>query len=640
VNTPNDIWKKRKAKEKNLVTDQPGNFVLFLGIFVSLILGFALRSFTQSKFLNEAVKEATKNIGSEWDVSYDEVRIYLGDGWLPAIGLEIDNLVLKSNSDCYLRPKAIIENTKIPVSFVELLLHQNPFVEVKVKKINVEFSHSKPVCNRKQNKAEIAKAILPQKNRISLVDKVDSEERKPNQQLKVIKIDNIGIRFLDNSVPDFALNDLFIENKSDKPKILVLKTKIDLAPFFRANSSEVKTELNAEYSEFPERVIKVSVLGGLREGHFSLSLLNRIDDKKYQLQTEVKNIPIQKLIEVPYFNIKKEFVVKSGWISFSGYSEGDDYNWESSRLEFKRIKLDGEFGDITSEEIVFPSGLKKQPEKFVIQLNELKLDTFFDLNKLFKIPEQINTFGVLNGKIEYTHFDKINYNGSVEGLAFNFSGNSTRQVEKIDRLLFDGELNKEGFEFKSTEISHQGKVDGYVNLSLKKDKKFVLKSELKKISLSAKTSKLLTQKNEPILIDLFQLKAQGDKDATTIESKVLIGNIANEFVSLENVEATVNTKVNKEMTIKLKINKLYAEEKLRQRFVKDNVPILENYQQINLNYSSDYDKSSWKVTTGNKWNSSGSWNKMGAISGILSIPKMEWVIQGTRDEPQLYQKSN
>ncbi len=640
MKNPKDVWKKRIIKEKNLVTDQPGTIILFLGVVISVALGFTVRSLTQSKILNEVFAEATKNVGNDWKVSFGKVRVFLREGWLPSVGLEVDTLNLSSDSECYGKPSALFENAKIPISFFKLILFENPFSELQIGKINLVFSNSKPQCQQKTLISEMPNQNGSIKNKISLVDKIPVLQKKTNQQLRRVKAETVNISFKDKSVSDFSLSHLIIENKSDKPKIITLKTQIDLSVFLKSMSSEVKTELNVEYSEFPEKLIKINILGGIREGHFSVSLLNRLDEKKYQIQSEVKNLPLQKIVEIPFLKIKEDMLVKSGWISFSGYSEGNNEQWETSRLELKRVKIDGKFGDITSDEIIFPGGVRNPPEPFFVQINNLNLDTFFEVTKLLKTPDQIYSFGILNGNIRYVDDNKITYQGRLEGLAFNFSSNGLRQNEKINRISFAGDYSKDSINFRSTEIFHLNEIPGFLNLAIKKDNYFVLTSELQKITLSPKTSKLLTHKDTPLVIDKFYFKASGNKNTVSMNSRIDIEFIANDYLSLSKMETTIHSEVNKEIQIQVKASKLGVEEKLAKYFSKLGIPLLQNYSQVNLNYTSDYDKSLWKLTTANKWKTSGGWNHQGVLTGNLSVPKMEFVIQGSRDEPQFHQKSN
>lgn len=635
----NDIWKKRKTKEKNLVTDQPGNFVLFIGIFISLILGFSLRSFTQSKFLNEMAAEATRNVGNDWKLSFEEVRIYLAEGLLPAVGLEVKKVRISSDSECFLKPSVEIDVVKVPVSFVELIFNRNPFSEIILNKTRIELALSKPNCVKKEIPAQNKIRSEPKQNKIVLMDKSSSVASKSQHTIKKVLLRNVEVHFLDGGYPQFGLNDLQIENKSEKPKILVLKTKIDISSLFRSKAGEIKTELNAEYNEFPEKILKVNLLGAIREGHFSVSLLNRMEERKYQIQADIKNLPVQKMLDFDIIKFKEDSPIKMGWVTFTAYSEGNVDHFESSKMEFKRIRLEGEFGDIVSDEINFPMGIKHQPEFFTVNLNNFKLDSFVEGNRLLKVPDQINSFGIVNGKLDYQSYDKISYQGKLSDLAFNFSSGGLRQVEKVDHILFQGELNREEFKFKSTEIFLKKKLEGLIEFNLKKDKSFQLKAEAKQIELSDKVSKLLTHKEQPVFIDSFKMKAVGDKKESRFNSKIEVAKLANQFLGIENASVEVDSTLNKEISIQVKAAKLNVDEQLKGFFVKNHIPVLESYNQVLLNYKSDYLKSNWTMSTASKWSSVGRWDSKGVLSGLLKASKQEWIIQGTRDEPQLFQKS-
>lgn len=637
----NDIWKRRKPKEKNLVTDQPGNFILFIGVFISLVLGFSLRSFTQSKFLNELAQEATRNIGPDWKLNFEEVRIYLDDGFLPALGLEIKNLKMTSESECFLKPLVEMNSVRIPVSLVDLVFNQNPFSEVLIDKAHVDFAISQPNCDKKNVESKKVSNSQVKQNRIVLVDKnTSSIEKSQQHNVKTVFIKKIEINFLDGAYPKMVFGGLLVENKSEKPKIMVLKTQIDISNLFKSQVGDIAADLTAEYNEFPEKILKVNLLGSVREGHFSVSLLNRIEEKKYQLQADIKNLPVLKLLDLSIIKIKEDSPVRSGWISFSAYSEGESDKFELSRVEFKRIRVEGEFGDIISDEVIFPLGIKTPPEAFSVSLNNFKMDSFVEGNRLFKIPDQINSFGTINGKLNYFRYDKIAYEGKLTDLAFNFSSGGLRQVEKINSIVFNGELTKDEFKFKSSEIYHKNKLEGFIDFILRKDKSFQLKVDVKQVQLSDKVSKLLTQKNEAIMIDSFKMKAIGNKEEAKFSSRVEVSRLANLYLGIQNATVEIESTLNKEISINLKATKLDVDEKLKSLFAKNSIPALDSYNQVILNYKSDYKKSHWNLTSNSKWNSQGAWDNKGLISGTLKAPKQEWIIQGTRDEPQIYKKSH
>lgn len=119
VNSTEGYWQKRKTKEKYLVTDQPGNFLLFLGVFISVVLGYSLRTFNTSRYLNDLVKQASQNIGSDWKVQFSGVRIYLREGFLPKIGLEVSDIQFSSESSCFLKPSGSVKKLKSSYFYIE-----------------------------------------------------------------------------------------------------------------------------------------------------------------------------------------------------------------------------------------------------------------------------------------------------------------------------------------------------------------------------------------------------------------------------------------------------------------------------------------------------------------------------------------
>ncbi|MCK6597321.1 MAG: AsmA family protein [Bdellovibrionaceae bacterium] len=641
VNSTEGYWQKRKTKEKYLVTDQPGNFLLFLGVFISVVLGYSLRTFNTSRYLNDLVKQASQNIGSDWKVQFSGVRIYLREGFLPKIGLEVSDIQFSSESSCFLKPSGSVKNLRVPISILNLAFKKDYFSEVLLYDAKIEFKTSKYECDKNQKPKKV-ELVEPTKNKVSLIDKSKSVATQAEQKLKNIRVDRLELKFPEDHSKSLSLSNLVLENKSENPKIVSLKTKIDVSSWLNFSKEDLKVDVSGEYSEFPERILKLSILAGLREGHLTLSLMDRFDDNHFQLQVEAKNIPVQKILEIPQLKAEKNNYLKTGWLSFTGYSEGKNQNWFDSRMELKRLKYDGNFGEITSDEVILSNGFRKAffESDFKLKFHKFSLDKFVEANRVTKVPEQINSLGELNGEVTFNSKKNAIAQGDLKNFSFYISSNGIRQIEKFDSLDFEAKYENQELQLLSKTILKQKKAIGELSFKVDYKNNLDLKAEFKDVPLTEESSRLLNLSDGGMLLSSLKLQAKGNIENLHIESRVKIPQIKHASMNLDKVDVEIQSVLNKSIQIALNVGVLQVNKPLQELMQKHDVTLLPEYQQIKFNYNSDYKTSKWRINTKNRWQAQGEWLANGEVVGELTeASKVQWLIKGTRDEPVFTRKN-
>ena len=73
INLDQQKSERRFRNEKNLVSEQPGFFILFIGLLAAIVVGFSVKTAAGSDWFREKLKEAISNVGKTWRIEHGEV---------------------------------------------------------------------------------------------------------------------------------------------------------------------------------------------------------------------------------------------------------------------------------------------------------------------------------------------------------------------------------------------------------------------------------------------------------------------------------------------------------------------------------------------------------------------------------------
>ena len=265
---------RRPIKENDLVSEQPGFFILFVGLIFSVVVGLSIRTAAQSDWFRGRLTEAIANVGTDWRIQHGTVGLYFKDGITPTIGLYANDVKIASESSCYMKSGGFAQRVKIPLSLVKYIIDGQLVSEIEIQDFKIEITERTPVCDRPSvvNGAGAAGVESKKKNQITIVDRVEKSSLR--NEIERVRINRLEIFYPDEKYDYFSLKDIVIENRSSHPKILFMEGDLDLAPFVKTAEGKASANLKIEYNEFPEKIIKSNLLGSLREGFFSAQLVN------------------------------------------------------------------------------------------------------------------------------------------------------------------------------------------------------------------------------------------------------------------------------------------------------------------------------------------------------------------------------
>lgn len=629
---------RRPIKENDLVSEQPGFFILFVGLVFSIVVGLSIRTAAQSDWFRARLTEAIANVGKDWRIQHGTVGLYFKDGITPAIGLYANDVKIASESSCYMKSGGFAQRVKIPLSLVKYIIDGQLVGEIDIQDFKIEITDRTPVCDTPTivNSAGVVGSDVKKKNQITIVDRV--EKTTLRNEIERVRINKLEIYYPDEKYDYFSLKNIVIENRSSHPKILFMEGDVDLAPFIKSGEAKKSANLKIEYNEFPEKIIKSNLLGSLREGFFSVQLVNRIEDKKFQLQAELKNVSLS-LVQSFVREMPKNINLKSNWMSSKLYIEGVVNALPTSRVEVKDILVNGDLGEFSIENLSYLKGISGSPNSFELKMKGVDLSKIVSLNPGVLIPDQISSMGQFDGQLDYASDSSIKLNGTVKDLDIVFSAHSTRRTESFQIGKLTGSLMKKHFNFDAQEIKNQqGLVDGSFRLKSDDLKNFDLDGHFKNFGLTDATSELLTGVDMPLIFEDLTFKATGGKQNLFYKSTGKLKSVSHIYFNMANVAFFVlgNTKKNQE--IEVKADTWQASEVMQNRLADMAliVPALISKPKIKLTQTAD--DRQLKVESQSSFKMNANLHGDDNLNGTISTKDQEWKVYGTRDNFKIDKK--
>lgn len=629
---------RRPIKENDLVSEQPGFFILFIGVVFSVIVGLSIRTAAQSNWFRARLTEAISNVGKDWRIQHGTVGLYFQDGIKPAIGLFANDVKIASESSCYMKSGGFAQRVKIPISIIKYLIDGQLVSEIDIQDFKIEITEKTPFCNTKGpvNGSSFGATGTGKKNQITIVDRVEKSSLR--NEIERVRINRLEIYYPHTRYDYFSLKNIVIENRSSQPKILFMEGDVDLNPLIKSADEKKFANLKIEYNEFPERIIKSNLFGSLREGFFSVQLVNRLEDKKFQLQAELKNVSLSFLKNFAD-EIPKDINFKSNWISMKLYVEGLVDSLATSTADVKEIMVNGDLGEFSVENINFAHGVGHEPNSFDLKMKGANLSKIFMMNAGGKIPDQFESMGYLDGQVSYLAENEIKLNGAVKDIEVVFSVNSNRKTEVININKLTGMWDKKRLQLEATEIKNeQGSIDGSIHVKTENLKSFEFDALLKNVKLADDVSELVTGVDVPLVVDEVGLKWQGSAPAINYKAQGKMKSISHRYFDMANVVFSVVGSANKNQEIEVKGDRWQNTETMRSTLIPFGLelPAMINKPKIRIIQGSD--GAQLKIDSQSAFRMNATFVGGGNVNGAITLKDQEWKIYGTRDNFKIDKK--
>lgn len=642
-----------KEVDKDLVAEQPGLGLSFIGLFLALFVGLAIRAAIAPERVQAHLKEATQTIHKDLHFQFQKAYVRLSNGFWPDLSVVVENVRIESSKTCWLMPLVEINQIRLPLSWRHLFRGQILIHEILADEVNLSLRSEFQQCGPQKSPASetdsvtAPKAAAKSPAQPQVMGELENVSR--DNPIDTVAISSLKIHYLPLPFTTFYIDRFKAKLQAEEPKKVQIIGKLNLEgdSLGKEFGSFANLQIDLQEGENPQ--INALVRGLWREGQYQLLAKTDLKTQSFSLESDLKQLPLSRVIPIlkKYRWIESEFNGHRSWISAKIRSEGKISALQSTPVVISGLKLEGDLGEITSKQIEIQSfqPLKFKPIDFQIHgLNIRELLVF--LNRPHPSPA-LGDLGLFNGSAHFISPDRLQMRGDYSGLEFIFSNRGTRQVQTLSLVSGELELNKNHWQIDIDRIRPvEGIFDGKVKMRADKDfRDLKLEASMTELGLAPRVQTLMTGGGS-----LGALSGQLKVQLKNAQITNLIGQLRSSQMLIEGVriyrpKAQLQTE---NAVFKIEISAQEAEifqNSLASNFM---APVLQAEPQQNLLLRNPqvilrtrkFASLSWSQfqaqgPTG-RINSSGQWNEQAIMSGWIQLrgPKdKSWEIQGTRNQP-------
>jgi hypothetical protein len=490
--------KKNSKKHADLVEDQPGLVIFIAGFTLSILAGFAFRSFFASERIYDEVLLAAQRIHPSIKADIKSAELKLSDHGLPAWNIEISGITLDSSETCWGKPRLEIDKVVLPLSWKRWFQEQKPFDVFQINKAELRFADKLNKQCFNEVAAEPLKSNLKSNQGVVFLQKTVAEENSnlQHRDFLELKIKKISVQSPQLSGSVVELENLSLIEKSVEPKVFVLKASTPLFRDIHDFDYSTKADLQVEYTDFPEKKIQAHMIGQFREGHFAIHFLNRVEEGLYNCELELKHLPLSKVFSVLHkYGFLENMSPKQAWLSLKGGSQGLLRENEPISFEVKDFHLEGELGSLKTGLIEITNAQKAQFKPFLMQALDLDFEKLLELFQSKQPVPTLGSFGQFSGRVEIKKTDEFRFFGKHKNLELIFSNKGQRQIQKVNEMSLDLQRKKDNVTLALNRIElEDGQFDGEISVKADTAKsKYHLNLFAGLIDLNPKVQSLISQ---------------------------------------------------------------------------------------------------------------------------------------------------
>jgi hypothetical protein len=642
--------KSDPLSDKDLVAEQPGLGMSFIGIFIAFFVGIAIRAAISPDRVQEHLEKATQKIHRDIHVSFGHAYVSLSDGVWPDLSVVIEEVRLEATKSCWMKPLAEINEIRLPLSMRHLLRGQILIHEVLAGEVNLSLRESYADCesDRLPSSDDGAPVAASTTTVPSNVVSPGFENVKRSNPIDSISIKHLNIHYLPIAFTSFYIENFLVQLKAENPRWIQLAGKVILNRDVDSYDTGAHANLQVDSYEGPNPSLDLGLKGLWREGHFDLSGHFEPGTQDLKLQADIRHLPLSQII--PYLKkyrlMESEFNGKRAWISGQLKFVGNVQKLQQTPARFDNLRLEGDLGEVscTSAEITSLNPLVFKPIDLDIRgLNVRELLVF--LNRPHPTPA-LGELGTFNGTAHFINPEQLSLRGDYSGLEFIFSNRGSRQTQALSLISGELELKKNRWQIQVDRVKPvEGIFEGKLQMSADKDfKDLSIDAKISELGLAPKIQSLMTGGGS-----LGALSGQLKIHLKEAQISDLGGQLKWDQLLIEGVKLSkpkLNLKmVSHELRMDLNASELEITPKetnavfssLFQNLGADTLQMQSPQTQIRTRQfkTLKWDRFQAQSSFGGI-RSSGGWDENSVLSGQLQINGKKtktWKIQGTRNQP-------
>jgi hypothetical protein len=640
--------------DKNLIAEQPGRVVLFMGVLLALTLGLIVRGVLAPNKVRAHIVAAASRIHKDLDVHFETASVSLSRGLLPRFAVIITNVKMESSNACWMTPSLMADEIRLPLSLWALVRGENPVTEVGAGQVRVELRSEYKNCDSKSTSTTATPAEEPAVTQFVTLKnkKSQSPESAPRPQVEAIGIDTLTIVAPTLSAP-LELSAFEVRLKSNSPRVIEMTAKTHLIRDEQFGDYLSHAAISVEYTEFPKTQVLGRILGNWREGSYQMTGNYFLAEDDLSCELDLKHVPISQVGQVlkKFKWAKNDFNTRQVWVSVHAQMNGQASQLKKAHLQVKDLRLEGDLGDIRVPQVQVLSFEPLSYSPFFVDIEKLKIEKLLTLIHRPHPSPALGQLGAFTGRAEVTSVDELRLVGVHRGMEFIFSNKGQRELQTLNEISTDLRYGKNRWNLSAANaVVDQGVLDGSLQVSADRDlRNLEIDGKIAQLKLSPNIIRLMTAGGR-----IGALSGELHMKVREGQPNTLKGAIATEEVAVEGVELSrsrwqIDT-VKNEVVLNGQLQRMAVSagspsfQVLKNIIEPDwmndgklEVKTISTQLQFQTLKTLAWKNLSAQLDKGVRITSEGQWDLQGNLSGQIqatsSKASQRWILGGRRDEP-------
>lgn len=481
--------------DRYLVTEQPGMFVLFVGLAVSFLVGFTVKSLLNPQRVAAKISEAASHIHQDVKVEFKSAEVSLRYSIFPRFAVVIKEIKMSSSNPCWGAPSIKIDELRLPLSLRGLFTGGSVVEVIHADHIDLHL-RTDPIKCSDQSQNLVVQATNSNTSPNVVMDQSDREKRYKNE-IRSIFFQSIQIH--SDVYPQYnsELKEFKIDVKSLEPRVIVLTAKTALLKEVKSYDPRTYTNLLLEYSEFPEPALKAHIFGNWREGHYSLIANYTFLDSLIGVEADVKYIPLGRVLDVlNQHGIAKTqaMTMRNAWFSGKLRVNSPLEKIQQAPISLKDFKVEGDIGQFSSEDIVIKSLAPLVLDRFTVDIRSLDIEKLWGSLKKNIDRKFMAKWGKFTGRLEFKDQKHMSLVGELRDASMVFANKGRQEQQAILNIVSEAQLDGDLAKFAISRVELQdGTFLGDMTLKYNiKDQELKGRVNIDELIFSENIQKLLT----------------------------------------------------------------------------------------------------------------------------------------------------
>jgi hypothetical protein len=615
-------------------------------VFFSLVLGLIFRTSYSSENLTELIQRKLAETPSPFSVSFERAEISLADGALPDLALVIRNIRLSSTNECWGQPSLEANELRLPLSIRDLARGHLQFRTANLDAIELTFFSNKKTCNEPTPEVAnpVGKGSPPNINdrpKEALLDRIKLGDSEVN-----VSIRNLVVRLPDENQTALTFEKCTLSPDGRGNNSFEGTLKLSKENFLRDATSRALVKV--EYLSKP-MIMNFSIDGNWREGLYAMSGFYNLKNPEWSYSGQLQNVPLTAAFPVAqkYKLLQRDFGPGEMWLSGDFRTPTPEEKKRGIQLELSNMKLGGDLGELSLEQLELRSLNPPAFEPTNIQIQGLRVDAVLDFLKVENRSPMIGKWGIFNGKVHIGSLEDLHLEGEHSGMELIFANRGQRQNQVVSLMVGKADLVQDRWVFRLDSVKPlDGIFLGQASIQyLPENEVMTAELQIDEMTLSPEVQKLMTDGGTlgrwSGALSLSTRKGQLSQATGEVDGNDLLI----EGVLIDRIKAILRSRSGG-LVLDLKAADVEIQEGLVAnwlvRFAPGSPPQKISTLSSRMDFQPD-SKFKWKLgpmaLPQGTLDSEGIWDASGAVTGNLNFdpkagPKKTWSISGSRENPE------